>query len=86
MTKTQMLIIMLPPVLTIIAVVVGVLINDFRLGQIDGQILLSRHRSNPPDIRSRMDERFDEMRGMVRDDLSQFVDSIDSRLKRLSER
>jgi type III secretory pathway component EscS len=44
MTKTQILIIMLPPVATIIAVVIGVLINDFRLGQIDGQILGMRSR------------------------------------------
>lgn len=84
MTKIQVLIIMLPPFATIIAVVIGVLIHDFRLGQIDGQILgmrsqLARH--SPA-----LNQRFDEMRDMVREDLRLFVDCIDSRLRRLAER
>jgi hypothetical protein len=84
MTKIQILIITLPPVPTIVAAMVGVLIHDFRLGQIDRQILgmhsrLSRH--GPA-----LDKRFDEMRDMIREDLRQFTDRIDSRLRRLAER
>jgi hypothetical protein len=84
MTKIQILIIMLPPVATIIAVVIGVLLHDFRLGQIDGQILGMRSRLSRRG--PALDKRFDEMRDMVRDDLRQFTDRIDSRLRRLAER
>jgi hypothetical protein len=75
---------MLPPVATIIAVVIGVLINDFRLGQIDGQILGMRSRLTRHG--PALNERFDEMRDMVREDLRLFGDRIDSRLRRLAER
>jgi hypothetical protein len=84
MTKTQMALLMLPPVATMILVAVGVLINDFRMGQIDGQIL--GMKSSILGMQSHMDGRFDELRDIVREDLHLFGDHIDSRLKRIAER
>jgi hypothetical protein len=84
MTEIQILIIALAPVPTIIAVVVGVLINNARLNEIDAQI--SGMTSQLSGLHSHVSNRFDEMRDMVSGDLRQFGQRIDARLKHLEER
>ncbi len=84
MTKIQMALIMLPPVATMILVAIGVLVNDFRMGQIDGQIL--GMKSRVLGMRSHLDRRFDELSDIVREDLHLFGARIDSRLRRIAAR
>ena len=95
MTDYQVLIIVLGPIATIVAVIVGILVNDFRLGQIEAEISsaasgltsqVSKLRSRADDMHSHIDDRFDEMRDMIRADLRGFGERIDARLKRLGER
>jgi len=70
MTDTQALILALPSVLSIVAVLVGILINNSRLG----------------DVRSHLDDRFDDMRDTWRAELRRVEEVIDARLKHLEER
>jgi len=77
MTDIQMLLIALAPVPTILAVVAGILINDYKVRRIK-----ARFSAWP----SHVDDRFDEMCDMVRDDLRGFSARMDARLKRLGER
>ena len=70
MTDTQALILALPSVLSIVAVLVGILINNSRLG----------------DVRTHLDDRFDDMRDTWRAELRRVEEVIDARLKHLEER
>lgn len=70
MTDTQILTIALASVPTVIAVLVGILINNSRLG----------------DLRSHMDARFDDMRDTWRAELRRVEEVIDARLKHIEER
>jgi hypothetical protein len=85
MTDIQMLLIALAPVPTILAVVAGILINDCKVRRIEAQISAMK-RPESSDWHSHIDERFDEMCDMVRDDLRGFGARMDARLKRLGER
>jgi hypothetical protein len=69
MTDTQILT-ALASVPTVIAVLVGILINNSRLG----------------DLRSHIDARFDDMRETWRAELRRVEEVIDARLKHLEER
>ena len=53
-----------------LAVLVGILINNSRLG----------------DLRAHMDQRFDDMRDMWRSELHRVEEVLDARLKHLEER
>jgi hypothetical protein len=57
MTDTQMLILALPSVLSVVMVLVGILINNSRLADMNARI---------SELRSHMDNRFDDMRDMWR--------------------
>jgi hypothetical protein len=70
MTDTQALILALPSVLSIVAVLMGILINNSRLG----------------DLRAHIDGRFDDMRDTWRAELRRVEEVIDARLKHLEER
>ncbi len=70
MTDTQILTIAMASVPTVIAVLVGILINNSRLS----------------DLRSHMDARFDDMRETWRAELRRVEEVIDARLKHLEER
>lgn len=70
MTDTQILTIALASVPSVIAVLVGILINNSRLS----------------DLRSHMDARFDDMRETWRAELRRVEEVIDARLKHLEER
>jgi hypothetical protein len=74
MTDTQMLIVGLPSVLSVIVVLVGILINNSRLGDMNARI---------SELRSHMDNRFDDMRDMWRSELHRVEEVIDARLKHL---
>jgi hypothetical protein len=77
MTDTQMLIVALPSVLSVIVVLVGILINNSRLGDMNARIT---------ELRSHMDNRFDDMRDMWRGELRRVEEVIDARLKHIEER
>jgi hypothetical protein len=77
MTDTQMLIIALPSVLSIVVVLVGILLNNSRLSDVNARIM---------ELRSHMDGRFDDMRDMWRGELRRVEEVIDARLKHLEER
>jgi hypothetical protein len=70
MTDIQAFILALPSVLSIVAVLVGILINNSRLS----------------DLRSHMDNRFDDMRDTWRAELRRVEEVIDARLKHIEER
>jgi hypothetical protein len=60
MTNTQVLILALPSVRSVVAVLVGILINNSRMGDMNVRI---------SELRSHMDNRFDDMRDMWRGEL-----------------
>lgn len=70
MTDTQILTIALASVPSVVAVLVGILINNSRLS----------------DLRSHIDGRFDDMRETWRAELRRVEEVIDARLKHLEER
>ncbi len=74
MTDTQMLILALPSVLSVIAVLVGILINNSRLSDTNARLT---------ELRSHMDTRFDDMRDMWRGELCRVEEVVDARLKHL---
>jgi hypothetical protein len=66
MTDTQVLILALPSVLSVVAVLVGILINNARLGDTNMRI---------SELRSHMDNRFDDMRDTWRAELRRVEES-----------
>ncbi len=70
MTDTQLLTIALASGPSVLAVLVGILINNSRLS----------------DLRTHMDARFDDMRETWRSELRRVEEVIDARLKHLEER
>ena len=77
MSDTQLLTIALAAAPTMLAVLVGILINNSRLGDlrahIDGKF-------------SDVDRRFDEMRDLWRAELHRVEEVLDARLKHLEDR
>ena len=70
MTDTQILTIALASLPTMLAVLVGILVNNSRL----------------TDLRAHVDIRFDEMKDMWRSELHRVEEVPDARLKHLEER
>ena len=70
MTETQILAIALGSVSSVMAVLVGIMVNNSRLR----------------DLRTHMDARFDDMRETWRSELRRVEEVIDARLKHLEER
>jgi hypothetical protein len=77
MTDIQVLMLATPSVLSVIAVLVGILVNNSRLGDTNARI---------SELRSHMDNRFDDMRDTWRAELRRVEEVIDARLKHLEER
>ena len=73
----QILSIALASVPTMLTVLVGILINNSRLGDVNSRI---------DDLRSHMDSRFDEMRSTWTSELRRVEEVLDARLKHLEER
>jgi hypothetical protein len=77
MTDIQVIMLATPSVLSVIAVLVGILVNNSRLGDTNTRI---------SELRSHMDNRFDDMRDTWRAELRRVEEVIDARLKHLEER
>jgi hypothetical protein len=88
MTDIQVLILALPSVLSVVAVLVGILINNSRLGDVNARIseMRTELRSSVSDLRSHVDYRFDDMRDTWRAELRRVEEVIDARLKHLEEK
>ncbi len=77
MSDTQILTIALAALPTMLAVLVGILINNARLGDTNARL---------GELRGHIDIRFDEMRDLWRSELYRVEQVIDARLKHLEER
>ena len=95
MTDIQIFIIALPSVLSVVAVLVGILINNSRLGDVIVRMseMRSELRSSISDLRSHIDNqvshvdsRFDDMRDSWRSELRRVEEVIGARLNHLEER
>ena len=73
----QMLSLALATVPTMLTVLIGILINNSRLGDVNARI---------GDLRSHMDSRFDDMRASWHSELRRVEEVLDARLKHLEER
>jgi hypothetical protein len=73
----QILSIALASVPTMLTVLMGILINNSRLSDVNARI---------NDLRSHMDSRFDEMRATWHSELRRVEEVLDARLKHLEER
>jgi len=84
----QILSIALASVPTMLTVLMGILINNSRLGDVNSRIddLRSNVDSRIDDLRSHMDSRFDEMRSAWQSELRRVEEVLDARLKHLEER
>lgn len=84
MDNTQILTIALAAVPTMLAVLVGILVNNSRLSDTNARIAETNTRIT--ELRSHMDLRFDEMRDLWRSELYRVEQVLDARLKHLEER
>jgi hypothetical protein len=75
MTETQLLTIGLSTVPTMIVVLIGILINNARLSDVNARL---------GELRSHMDQRFNDMRDTWRSELHRVEEVIDARLKHLA--
>jgi hypothetical protein len=84
MTNSQILAIALANVPTMITVLIGILINNARLGDLRHYI---DARFNQVDQRfDEVDRRFDDMKDIWRSELHRVEEVLDARLKHLEER
>ena len=77
MSDPQLLTIALAAAPTMLAVLVGILINNSRLNDTNSRIA---------DLRLHVDTRFDEMRDLWRAELHRVEEVLDARLKHIEER
>ena len=81
MNDTQILTIALSTAPTMLLVLVGILINNARLGDTNTRIGETNIRI--VDLRSHMDARFEEMKDLWRSELHRVEEVIDARLKHI---
>ena len=81
MTDTQILTIALSTAPTMLLVLVGILINNARLGDTNTRIGETNTRIG--ELRSHMDVRFEEMKDLWRSELHRVEEVIDARLKHI---
>jgi hypothetical protein len=81
MTDTQILTIALSTAPTMLLVLVGILINNARLGDTNTRIGETNIRIG--ELRSHMDVRFEEMKDLWRSELHRVEEVIDARLKHI---
>jgi hypothetical protein len=91
MTDSQLLAIALASAPTMITVLIGILINNARLGDLrhymEARFNDVDRRFNEVDRRfDRVDSRFDDMKDMWRSELHRVEEVLDARLKHLEER
>jgi hypothetical protein len=85
MTDTQILTIALSTAPTMLLVLVGILINNARLGDLSNSLNSRLNETNIRlgELRSRMDVRFEEMKDLWRSELHRVEEVIDARLKHI---
>lgn len=81
MTSDQIFTVALASVPTMITVLIGILINNSRLNDVNQGL-----NARIDDLRSHMDIRFDDQRAMWQADLRRVEEVLDARLKHLEER
>jgi flagellar capping protein FliD len=95
MNQTQILTIALSTVPTMLTVLVGILINNARLGDLSGNMNARLNDMNAritdtnariSELRSHMDARFEEMKDLWRSELHRVEEVIDARLKHIEGR
>ena len=84
MTETQMLTLVLASVPTMITVLIGILINNARLNDTNSRI--GDNNTRIAELRTHMDNRFDDMKDMWRSELHRVEEVLDARLRHLEER
>ncbi|HSR07012.1 MAG TPA: hypothetical protein VLM42_07675 [Bryobacteraceae bacterium] len=84
MNDTQMLTIALATVPTMLTVLIGILLNNARLSDVNSR--LGEFRSHMDARFNDVDRRFDEMKEMWRTELHRVEEVIDARLRHLEER
>jgi hypothetical protein len=67
-----------------LAVLVGILINNYRMGDMNSR--MGDMNSRIDDLRAHMDARFDDMKDMWRSELHRVEEVLDARLRHLEER
>ena len=91
MNESQILPIVLASIPTMLTVLIGILINNSRLGGLSSRIgdvnsRMGDMNSRIDDLRSHMDKRFDDMRVTWQSELRRVEEVLDARLKHLEER
>jgi hypothetical protein len=95
MTDTQILTIAMGTAPTMLIVLVGILINNARLGDLSSSLnsrlndmhtRIGETNIRIGDLRSHMDVRFEEMKDLWRSELHRVEEVIDARLKHIEER
>jgi hypothetical protein len=81
MTDTQILTIALSTAPTMLLVLVGILMNNARLGETNTRIGETNTRIG--ELRSHLDVRFEEMKDLWRSELHRVEEAIDARLKHI---
>ena len=84
MTDTQILTIALSTAPTMLLVLVGILINNARLG--DTNTRIGETNSRIGELRSHIDVRFEEMKDLWRSELHRVEEVIDARLRHIEGR
>ncbi len=85
MTDTQILTIALSTAPTMLLVLIGILINNARLGDLSNSLNSRLNETNIRlgELRSHMDVRFEEMKDLWRSELHRVEEVIDARLKHI---
>jgi hypothetical protein len=102
MNDTQILTIALSAAPTMLLVLIGILINNARLGDVNGRLAdisgnmnarfsdvnsrMNETNARIAELRAHMDTRFEEMRDLWRSELHRVEEVIDARLKHIEER
>ena len=95
MNQDQILQIMVASLPTMLVVLIGILINNARLGDLrsdingrfgDINLRLNDLNSRINDLRTEMNARFDESRALWQADLRRVEEVLDTRLRHLEER
>ena len=85
MNDTQILTIAMSTAPTMLIVLVGILINNARLGDLSNSLNARLNETNTRigELRSHMDGRFEEMKDLCRSELHRVEEVIDARLKHI---
>jgi hypothetical protein len=95
MNDTQILTIAMSTAPTMLIVLVGILINNARLGDLSSSLnsrlndmhtRIGETNTRIGELRSHMDVRFEEMKDLWRSELHRVEEVIDARLKHIEER